>query len=244
MLSESAESGATTVERLIISVAAVAAITCTAILIVLMLRTNKSRIQLQQDSVGEFNFVQQIDHNLDLLSNAAMDYRVEHAAVLTSDLADASAPPLERSDELIKRFDVLYSAMSSVGKRWAGSSLYEATGPATVEQLQTFVASYDQRVLPGVTLSDAELAAINWESRRLARMVYDLGLVPFQRKSEVRDDISSRLDWLIGASWFFGISFLLAAITLYLLLARASLRAGKAVKDARSIQRQLETALE
>ncbi len=229
------------IERLVISVAATAAVTCVAILVVLMMQTNKARLQLQQDGVAEFNFVLQLEHNLDLLAMAALQH----------DLAEVTGPepsltrPLEQGAELIKRFDILYSiVLTARGRSWAQGFLIEAGAPEYLKRLRQFVAEFDTVIQPGQQVSSAQLTAISVRSQALSNAVYDIGIAMFQSKSVLRDEISSRLDWLINASWFFGVSFILAMLTLYFLLVRASGRAGELFQQSRSSQRQLKTALE
>jgi len=237
-MTDSVERAGTGVERLVMSIAATAAVTCIAILVVLMTQTNKARLQLQQDGVAEFNFVLQLDHNLDLLA----------LAVQTDQRQDPKRPgtlapqPLEAQSELIKRFDVLYSFSSTTDSGWIGGFISETGAPELVERLEQFIARYDALIQPGAILSEEQLTAISAESRAMANEAYDTGIAMFQSKSILRDDLSSRLDWLINASGFFGISFILSVLTLYLLLVRAFRRSGELFQQSRSSQIQLETA--
>jgi signal transduction histidine kinase/CheY-like chemotaxis protein len=239
-MTDSAQRGGTGVERLVMSIAATAAVTCIAILVVLMIQTNKARLQLQQDGVAEFNFVLQLDHNLDLL---ALAVRADQPQDPKRPGTGASQP-LDPQSELIKRFDVLYSFASTADSRWIGGFASETGAPELIERLEKFVNRYDALIQPGAILSEEQLATVSAESLAMAKEVYTTGIAMFQSKSVLRDDLSSRLDWLINASGFFGISFILSVLTLYILLVRAFRRAGELFQQSRSSQIQLETALE
>lgn len=225
-------------ERMFISISVAAAITCAAILIVLMVQMDRTRAQLAADGVLEFNFVQQLDHNFDTFANAANDLRIARA-----DGADINAP-LTSSSELVRRFDVLYSTVPGIDDRWTGSLQDEPTMPITTLRVTEFVANNEDRVVAGAVLANEELDQLATQGKQLAVAIYELGLVMYQRKSALRDEIGARMDWLTRASWFFGSTLLLAGLTLYLLLTRSSRRATQLFREARSTQTQLETALE
>lgn len=227
-------------EKIFISVSATAAIVCGVILLVLLIQVTQSRarLQLQQDGVGEFNFVQQLDHNFDSFANALLALRLERADT------GAVPTPLAGNSEVVQRFDVLYSSMRGIGDRRAGSLAEFSSGARALAQMNRFIDDHEQSLLPGNTLTDTELDLLAVESQRLSKVVYQLGLELFQFKSRLYDEVNSRADYLSRVSWFFGASFVLAGLTLYILLARASRRASRLFHQARSSQRQLETALE
>ncbi len=225
-------------ERLFISVSAAAAVTCAVIMALLLMQTNRTRVQLQNDGVVEFNFVQQLDHNFDGVSIAALSLVVERAE-------RAQTPqPLTSDSDLVRRFDVLYSSTRLLGDESIGSLMEMPATPATLEAITTFIAENDIKIAPGSVLSDVELREIAAEGQGIAHEVYELGLLMYQRKSQLRDEVSARMNWLSRASWFFGGTFFIAGLTLYMLLTRASRRAGRLFHQAHSSQRQLETALE
>lgn len=227
-------------ERTFISISATAAIVCGVILLVLLVQVthNRAQLELQHDGVGEFNFVQQLDHNFDVFANSVLALRIERAT------NGGSLAPLEASSDIVRRFDVLYSVVRGIGNRFAGSLGDFTSGQAALVKMNRFIDEYDNRVMAGQILSDADLDVLAADSQDLAKDVYQLGLELFRHKSRLHDEVSRRSAYLTRVSWFFGASFVLAGLTLYILLARASRRASELFHQARSSQRQLETALE
>ena len=93
-----------------ISLASVAAFVCATVVFFLMVQINRTRLTLQADGVVEFNYIQQNDHNFDILADAPR--RLPRGAAR----ADPDAPR-----DFIARFDIVWSALGVSDAHWTGS---------------------------------------------------------------------------------------------------------------------------
>ncbi len=222
--------------------AAAAVVACAAAAAVLVVQLNRTRLTLQADGVLEFNFVQQLDHDFDVLAHALAD----RLLAAERNAPDAELRRLDRAWHT--RFDVLYSAAVTIDSSWAGTLLHDAATPATLARARRYIDAVDARLVSNE--ADARTPeGRDWryramlEARELSREVYDIGLAMFLTKAGLRDDVSHRMDWLTRALWFFGASLLAAAAALGLLLRRSTQRTMVLFEEARSAQQQLESAL-
>lgn len=219
-------------ERWSIAISAIAALTSVGLLLVVVLQMDRARRTLLQDGVLEFNFVQQTDHNLDQMSRAA--------------IASSRATPETRAalaEQLLLRYDVIYP-LGTDARRWARSLMQVDGAGELIARIERFVLEIEP-VMSLATLPDADaLLRIGHRSAALSGEVYDLGVQVFQQKGLLRDAITERMDRLITLFWFFGALFLVAGLTLYLLMARARRKASRLADEAGSARLQLESALE
>lgn len=199
----------------------------------LMIAIDQTRMELREDGVLAFNFVQQTDHNYDVLSSELVDY----------ELMRLNAPANADPQAYIDRFDIIWSTFMSLDQSWIGSLLEREGTLGIMEKGRAFSTEYEDLMSVDVELDLQQLETIRTRARGLAHEVYDIGLQMFQRKSRARDKLVARMQTLAYAFWFMGAMLLLAGMTLYFLLIRALRRASGHADQSRSTQLQLSTAL-
>ena len=76
----------------------------------LIVQIDQTRKELQRDGVLEFNFIQQVDHNFDMLAQSLNDY--------INAAGDKNREAMRES--YIVRYDVLYASINNVNQGWLG----------------------------------------------------------------------------------------------------------------------------
>lgn len=216
------------------SIPGLAALLCAAIMLYLTVQINQTRKELQQDGVLEFNFIQQVDHNLDELAQALNDYDNEAEEQKSAGLRD----------KYILKYDLLYASIFNVTQGWLGRLSSLESAQLLVADAKNFLQTYEPLMSNDVAIESDTIRQISSEARGLSSRVYSLGLYLFQQKSVIRDNMSKRMDDLYDAFWIFGASFLLASLLTIMLLVTVSRRAANLSADAQQTQSQLTTALD
>ncbi len=221
-------------KRWLVAVPGFAALACAAIMFFLIIQIDQTRQQLQQDGVLEFNFIQQVDHNYDSLAQSLSDYLV---------LEDPSLRVAMR-EHYIQRYDVLYSSIFNVGNSWLGYLNELDAARVLIQDSKEFLNQYEPLMAIEVEAERDTLVSMNQGARNLSERVYDIGLQMFEYKSNIRDNISRRMNDLYEVFWIIGISFLVTSFMTIAFLFAVSRRAENLTADAIQTQSQLSTALD
>lgn len=221
-------------ERWLIAVPSLAALTCVGIIVYLLIQIDDTRKRFQEDGVLEFNFVQQLDHNFDAFSESLEDYRV---AKTDEQRRDSKAYYLQR-------FDILWSVFNYVDKGWLGTLTIQPATEPLVRDANTFLNTNEILMSPDVTLTEDDIIRLTKESRVLSSRIYELGLTMFQNKSEIRDDISERMDVQYQAFRLSALMLVIAGGLAFFLLSRAYKRMATLAAERHETQLKLTTALE
>ena len=211
-----------------------AALTCAAIMLYLIIEIDQTRQELQNDGVLEFNFVQQVDHNFDTFAQSLLKY--------TS--AEGHDQQVELRQSYINQYDILYSSIRNVSNSWLGNlANLESTNQLFIDA-NAFLDQYEPYMHADKTLHDNLIVKINEEALALSADVYNIGLKMFQRKSVIRDNVARRMDDLYKALGIFGLFFFVASLLTIAFLVALSRKAANLSADARQTQSQLSTALD
>jgi len=182
-----------------------AALVCAIIVLYLAIQIDQTRKQLQNDGVLEFNFVQQVDHNLDTLAQALMSYVVTNESDKNS-----------LKTAYIQQYDIVYSSIKSVNDRWLGNLADLQATDAFFDAANDFLDRHEPSMSADVEIESSQLIQINLEALELSEQVYEIGLQMFERKSIARNQISQRMDEQYHLQRMFGLFF---ALTLLLTIA-------------------------
>ena len=221
-------------DRLFIAIPTLVALMCTGSLIYLLIQLDATRQRFQDDGVLEFNFVQQMDHNFDVLSESLEDYRVAK----TEDKVGIA------KTKYLQRFDILWSAIHHVDRRWLGTLNDHETTEQLVQDATAFLNENESLMSPEVSLTEADVIRITKESRVMSSRIYELGLTMFQNKSRVRDDISNRMNTQYLAFCISALMLVLAGGLAFYLLSRAYKRMETLAAERHATEFKLTTALE
>ncbi|MGQ7844293.1 ATP-binding response regulator [Granulosicoccus sp. 3-233] len=210
-----------------------AALICLVVMLYLLVQIDSTRKQLQDDGVLEFNFVQQVDHNLTGFAQSLLDYLL--------------ATPAERDqqrDLYIQNYDILYGSILHSGNSWLGHLTELQKAQEFMQRTREFLLRNEPYMSPDHTFGRDQLMQLKRESIELSQLIYGIGLEMFERKSIVRDAISRRMDDLYRALWFCSICFVLVSLTSVLLFVATMRRAASLRSAAQLTQTQLSTALD
>ncbi len=221
-------------ERLLIAFASIATLICAASLFYVMYQTNRTRISLQDDGIDIFNYTMQNDRNTDAYAYALMDYK--------SNRAQATEPASKA--EYIERFDILWSAFRAVDGKWLGSHGQAAQTQEVIRSGRLLVSELEGLMSVDVSLTNAQIDTAALRARQLSDSISDLGALHYQNASILRDRIFLRMDNLNSAFWLLGSFLILSFAALLGLLTRATWRESALLKESRSTQLQLTTAIE
>lgn len=210
-----------------------AALVCLVVMLYLLVQIDSTRKQLQDDGVLEFNFVQQVDHNLNGFAQSLLDFQ----------LAEADDRDSLR-DRYIQHYDILYGSILHSGKSWLGHLAALDSVQTFMQQASDFLLRNEPYMTPDQTLDKKLTLQLKDESLELSQMIYGIGLEMFERKSIVRDTISRRMDDLYDALWFCSLCFVLVSLTSVLLFVATMRRAARLRAAALLTQTQLSTALD
>ena len=210
-----------------------AALVCLVVMLYLLVQIDSTRKQLQDDGVLEFNFVQQVDHNLNGFAQSLLDFQLAEA-----DERDALR------DQYIQHYDILYGSILHSGKSWLGHLAALDSVQAFMQQTSDFLLRNEPYMSPDQTLDKELTLQLKDESLELSQLIYGIGLEMFERKSIVRDTISRRMDDLYDALWFCSLCFVLVSLTSVLLFVATMRRAARLRAAALLTQTQLSTALD
>ncbi len=210
-----------------------AALVCLVVMLYLLVQIDSTRKQLQDDGVLEFNFVQQVDHNLNGFAQSLLDFQLAEA-----DDRDALR------DQYIQHYDILYGSILHSGKSWLGHLAALDSVQAFMQQTSDFLLRNEPYMTPDQTLDKELTLQLKDESLELSQLIYGIGLEMFERKSIVRDTISRRMDDLYDALWFCSLCFVLVSLTSVLLFVATMRRAARLRAAALLTQTQLSTALD
>ena len=210
-----------------------AALVCLVVMLYLLVQIDSTRKQLQDDGVLEFNFVQQVDHNLNGFAQSLLDFQLAEA-----DDRDALR------DQYIQHYDILYGSILHSGKSWLGHLAALDSVQAFMQQTSDFLLRNESYMTPDQTLDKELTLQLKDESLELSQLIYGIGLEMFERKSIVRDTISRRMDDLYDALWFCSLCFVLVSLTSVLLFVATMRRAARLRAAALLTQTQLSTALD
>lgn len=220
-------------KRWIAWIPGLAALVCLVVMLYLLVQIDQTRKQLQDDGVLEFNFVQQVDHNLTAFAQSLMEYLV----------SDTNEKALLQT-RYITRYDVLYGSILHTGTSWLGHLSELASVQEFMQKAREFLLRNEPFMSPDTPISKELALQLNQESIGLSRIMYGIGLEMFERKSVVRDTISRRMDNLYEALWFCSICFMLVSLMSVLLFVATMRRAASLRAAALQTQTQLSTALD
>ncbi len=221
-------------ERWLIAIPSLAALACIGILVYLLIQIDDTRKRFQEDGVLEFNFVQQLDHNFDAFAESLEDYRI----------AETDELKQERQTLYLRRFDILWSVFNHVDPSWLGTLKNQATTDALVRDANKWLTDNENLMVTDVALSTEETIRLTKESRQLSNRIYEIGLTMFQNKSEIRDDITERMDIQYQAFRISALMLLIAGGLAFSLLIRAYRRTTNLAAERHETQLKLSTALE
>ncbi len=210
-----------------------AALVCLVVMLYLLIQIDVTRKQLQDDGVLEFNFVQQVDHNLTGFAKSLVDYQL-------SDSAEREA----MRDRYIQQYDILYGSILHAGNSWLGHLASLGSVQDFMQRTSDFLLRNEAYMSPDITIDEDLLVRLRGEAFELSQLIYGIGLEMFERKSVVRDAISRRMDELYGALWFCSLCFVLVSLTSVLLFVATMRRTASLRTAAQLTQTQLSTALD
>lgn len=210
-----------------------AALVCLVVMLYLLIQIDVTRKQLQDDGVLEFNFVQQVDHNLTGFAKSLVDYQL-------SDSAEREA----MRDQYIQQYDILYGSILHAGNSWLGHLASLGSVQDFMQRTSDFLLRNEAYMSPDITIDEDLLVRLRGEAFELSQLIYGIGLEMFERKSVVRDAISRRMDELYGALWFCSLCFVLVSLTSVLLFVATMRRTASLRTAAQLTQTQLSTALD
>lgn len=210
-----------------------AALVCVVIMLYLLSQIDQTRKHLQDDGVLEFNFVQQVDHNLTALAQALMSYQV-------------LGPEQQQANQAqyIRRYDVLYGSIMSAGSSWHGNLAAMESTQSFLRQTRDFLLQNEPLMTSDVLLDKAQILSLNQQALELSNMIYRIGVNMFERKSMVRDNISQRMNDLYRALWLCSVCFVLLSLASVLLFVSTMRGAARLRAAALQTQTQLSTALD
>lgn len=210
-----------------------AALVCLVVMLYLIVQIDNTRKQLQDDGVLEFNFVQQVDHNLTALTQSLMEYQL-------------GEPPSRSALQAryIQHYDILYGSILHSGSSWLGHLARLDSAQSFMQQASDFIIRNEPYMTPDYTLDKDLILQLKRETTELSQMIYHIGLEMFERKSIVRDAISRRMDNLYTALWLCSICFVLVSLMSVVLFSATMRRAANLREAALQTQTQLTTALD
>jgi len=220
-------------DRWLIAIPSLAALLCAGIIAYLLVQIDDTRKRFQEDGVLEFNFVQQLDHNFDTFSESLEDYRN----------AKTDAEQREGKAYYLQRFDILWSVFNYVDKGWLGTLRNQPETDPLVVDASNWLEQSEGLMTTDVTLTEDQIIKLTKESRIFSSRIYEIGLTMFQNKSEIRDDISKRMEIQYKALALSALMLVVAGSLAFGLLSRAYKRTATLAKERHDAQLKLTTAL-